>query len=54
MQDQVTGNITLNRADTFTLSFKLKPGRYKLVVAATDTAGNKSRAFTKSFRVKRR
>jgi trypsin len=40
--------------NTFTLSFTLKPGRYKLVVAATDTAGNKSRSFTKSFRVKRR
>jgi hypothetical protein len=30
---------------------KLKPGRYKLILMATDAAGNKSKAKTASFRV---
>ena len=38
----------------FTISFTLKPGKYKLIVSATDTSGNKSRAVSKSFKVKRR
>lgn len=37
----------------YTITSRLKPGRYALAAVATDTSGNRSRTARKSFRVKR-